>query len=89
MLRRVAFIKNDVSEERIASTIRVTRIDELETTLAEETSSSKTFVHTRATLRNIREDVIPHSHGSENLKTFIHSSNPSYEDISRSKYVLV
>jgi hypothetical protein len=34
MLRRVAFVKTDVSEERSASFIRVTRIGELGTTLA-------------------------------------------------------
>jgi hypothetical protein len=34
MLRRVAFVKTDVSEELSASFIRVTRIDELGTTLA-------------------------------------------------------
>jgi hypothetical protein len=33
MLRRVAFVKNDVSEELSASIIRVTRIGELGTTL--------------------------------------------------------
>jgi hypothetical protein len=34
MLRRVALVRTDVSEERSASIIRVTRIDELERTLA-------------------------------------------------------
>jgi hypothetical protein len=34
MLRRVALIRTDVSEERSASLIRVTRIGELRTTLA-------------------------------------------------------
>jgi hypothetical protein len=34
MLRHVALVKTDVSEEPIASIIRVTRICELETTLA-------------------------------------------------------
>jgi hypothetical protein len=34
MLRRVAHVRTDVSEELIASFIRVTRIDELGTTLA-------------------------------------------------------
>jgi hypothetical protein len=32
MLRRVALVRTDVSEERSASFIRVTRIGELETT---------------------------------------------------------
>jgi hypothetical protein len=34
MLRSVALVRIDVSEERIASTIRVTRTDDLGTTLA-------------------------------------------------------
>jgi hypothetical protein len=34
MLRRVALVRTDVSEELCASFIRVTRIDELGTTLA-------------------------------------------------------
>jgi hypothetical protein len=34
MLRRVALVRTDISEERTASIIRVTRIDELGTTLA-------------------------------------------------------
>jgi hypothetical protein len=34
MLYRVVLVRTDISEERIASIIRVTRISELETTLA-------------------------------------------------------
>jgi hypothetical protein len=34
MLRRVALVRTDISEERIASIIRATRIGELGTTLA-------------------------------------------------------
>jgi hypothetical protein len=34
MLRRVDFVRTDISEERIASMIRATRIGELVTTLA-------------------------------------------------------
>jgi hypothetical protein len=34
ILRRVALVRTDVSEELSASIIRLTRIDELETTLA-------------------------------------------------------
>jgi hypothetical protein len=65
MLRRVALVRTDVSEEHIASFIRVTRIGELGTTLAvtsvvrsspilvtlmkEALSSSETSVLTRAT----------------------------------------
>jgi hypothetical protein len=66
MLRRVALVRTDVSEELNASFIRVTRIGELGTTLAsvpsspilvtvmkEALSSSETSVLTRATRRNI------------------------------------
>jgi hypothetical protein len=61
MLRRVALVRTDVSEEFIASFIRVTRIGELGTTLA-VTSNRCTLwqraVLTRATRRNIPEDTI-------------------------------
>jgi hypothetical protein len=42
MLRRVALVRTDVSEERSASFIRVTRIGELGTTLA-VTSNRRTL----------------------------------------------
>jgi hypothetical protein len=42
MLRRVALVRTDVSEEHSASFIRVTRIGELETTLA-VTSNRRTL----------------------------------------------
>jgi hypothetical protein len=42
MLRRVALVRTDVSEELSASFIRVTRIDELGTTLA-VTSNRRTL----------------------------------------------
>jgi hypothetical protein len=56
MLRRVALVGTDVSEERSASIIRETRIGE-------------TSVLTRATRRNIPEDIL-HSHHRENLKSY-------------------
>jgi hypothetical protein len=54
MLRRVALVRTDVSEERIASIISVTRIVELGTTLA-VTSNRSTLqkVLTRTTRPNI------------------------------------
>jgi hypothetical protein len=43
MLRRVALVRTDVSEELSVSIIRVTRIGELETTLAVTTCKQKVF----------------------------------------------
>jgi hypothetical protein len=72
MLRRVALVRTDVSEELSASIIRVTRICELGlvtanvipsspilvTLMIEALSSSETSVLTRATRPNIPEDAI-------------------------------
>jgi hypothetical protein len=44
MLRRVALVRTDVSEELSASFISVTRIGELETTLAVTISSQRASV---------------------------------------------
>jgi hypothetical protein len=62
MLRHVALVRTDVSEEPSASFIRVTRIGELGTTLAS--------LLTRVTRRNIPEDTILHSHRRKNLKSY-------------------
>jgi hypothetical protein len=85
MLRRVALVRTDVSEEINASFIRVTRIGELGTTLAVTSNRRQRQVTaippricckfvaflTRATRRNNPEDTILHSHRRENLKSYI------------------
>jgi hypothetical protein len=68
LLRRVALVKTDVSEEPGASFIRVTKIGELGTTQA-ATSSRRTL--RRNSQRNNPEDTILHSHRRENLKSYI------------------
>jgi hypothetical protein len=68
MLRHVALVRIDVSEELSAPFIRVTRIGEL---MKEALSSSETSILTRVTRRNIPEDAILHSHRRENLKSYI------------------
>jgi hypothetical protein len=60
MLRRVALVRTEVSEEISASFIRVT----------EAQSSSETSVLTRVIRRNIPEVAILHSHRRENLKSY-------------------
>jgi hypothetical protein len=83
MLRRVARVGTDVSDELSASFIRLTRIYEIGRTLTitsnrpilvtlmEELNSSETSDLTRAIQRNIPEDIILHSHHRGNLKSYI------------------
>jgi hypothetical protein len=47
-LRRVAFVRTDISEERSASIIRVTKIGELGTTLA--VTSNRSTLRRKSTL---------------------------------------
>jgi hypothetical protein len=62
LLRRVALVRTDVSEESGASCIRVTKIGELGTTQAATSNrrTMRTSVLTRDMRRNIPEDTIRH-----------------------------
>jgi hypothetical protein len=75
MLRRVALVITDVTEERFALILRVARIGDLGTTLAVTSNRStvrrNTSVLTRATRGNILEGGVLHIHRRENLKSYI------------------
>jgi hypothetical protein len=83
MLRHVALVRTNVSEELSTSIIRVTRIGELGTLgvvpsplilvtlMMEALSSFKTLVLTIGAWRNIPEDAILHSRHRENLKSYM------------------
>jgi hypothetical protein len=85
-LRRVAFVKTDVSEERIASivlllvfTAHVIHCSSIFVTLMMEAiHSTETSVLTRAARRNIPEGGIPCSHRRENQNSYTSFSPVSF-----------
>jgi hypothetical protein len=77
MLRRVALVRTDVSEEFLRSVRRllvaacvVSSSPILVTLMKEAPGFSETSVLTRPTRHNISEDTILHSHRRENLKFY-------------------
>jgi hypothetical protein len=71
MLRFVAHVGTDVSEQSSSSIVRAIRIDEFVTLMMEGLGFFQMSVVTRATWRNIPEYGILHSHPPENLKSYI------------------
>jgi hypothetical protein len=72
--RRVALVRTDVSEERVASLLVTANVSSsliLSSLMMEGISSSETSVLTTVTRPNIPEDDILHSHRRENLKSYI------------------
>jgi hypothetical protein len=70
MLRRLALVRTDFSEELSASFIRVTRLGELRTTLTLTSNRRTLRRNTRGTRNNIPEDAVLHSHRCENLSSY-------------------
>jgi thiazole synthase ThiGH ThiG subunit len=75
----VALLRTEVSEARIASIIKATKISELifVTFMMEAIRASETSVLTIATRRHIPEDDIVHSQLHENPKSY--KNNPAFQ----------